>query len=130
MQKRAGALIIRNKALLLVTGHGSDSYWTPGGKIDGTDTPLETIKRELSEELGITVSKATLFDTMTMINSITGQEQTTTYFIVDAEGELRPDNEIAGFHWYTREDFDHGTPKISKNMRETTYPRLISLGLV
>jgi len=57
MRKTARALIINNKKILLVSGHGADFYWTPGGGIENNETPEVALKRELKEELGLEVYK-------------------------------------------------------------------------
>lgn len=130
MQKRVCAIIIRDKARLLVTGHDADFFWTPGGKIDGSDTPLETVHREIKEELGVNVCHATLFGTENTTNSLTNKKQVVSYLFVDVEGKLNPSNEITGYCWYTRENSRVGSLKITKNMREITYPKLVAAGLV
>ena len=49
----AKAVITRDKKILLV--QEPDNRWEfPGGKIEFGDTPEETLKRELKEELGVT----------------------------------------------------------------------------
>jgi 8-oxo-dGTP pyrophosphatase MutT (NUDIX family) len=130
MQDRAGAIIIKNQALLLVSGHASDLYWTPGGKIDNNETAETTLRRELQEELGVNAKSLTPFAHITSTNSITGQEQTTKYCLVEIDAEPIPNNEISSIHWYTREDFKNGFPRISKTMREVTYPKLRNAELI
>jgi ADP-ribose pyrophosphatase YjhB (NUDIX family) len=55
MPDRVAAIIIRSKRLLLVTGHGSDLYWTPGGKLEGHESLEVALKRALVEELSLHV---------------------------------------------------------------------------
>ena len=45
MKKRVAAIIIENKKVLMVTGYGSDLFWTPGGTIENDETQTDTLKR-------------------------------------------------------------------------------------
>jgi ADP-ribose pyrophosphatase YjhB (NUDIX family) len=59
-----GLLIEDRKILLInkITGPYNKKLDLPGGTIEFTETPLETLKRELLEETGIEVEEASLFD--------------------------------------------------------------------
>jgi 8-oxo-dGTP diphosphatase len=130
MPDRVAALIIRDGALLLVTGHDADFYWTPGGKVDGHDSPEATLIRELDEELALTVTRSRKFGDIKAENHVTGLTQTTIYYLVEIEGEPKPSQEITGFRWFTVGDFLSGTPKVSEVMKEVTYPALVNMGLM
>jgi len=48
------SLILQDGALLMTSEHG---YWDlPGGGIEHSETPIEALKREIKEELGVSVS--------------------------------------------------------------------------
>ena len=59
-----GLILEKNKILLIkkVTGPYDGKLDLPGGTIEFTERPEETLKRELLEEVGIEVEKYTLFD--------------------------------------------------------------------
>lgn len=56
----AGALIIRDRKLLLAFSNNKQCYYLPGGKIDAGETADEALCRELAEELSIDVLPAEL----------------------------------------------------------------------
>ena len=53
--KMAGCVILKRNSILLLHRIKKDWYELPGGKIDGNETPEETAKRELREELSCDV---------------------------------------------------------------------------
>lgn len=51
----AAAILRENGATLLVRKRGTSAFMQPGGKIDGDETPLNALRRELFEELAIDI---------------------------------------------------------------------------
>lgn len=52
----AAAVILRDDgATLLVRKRGTSIFMQPGGKIDGDETPVGALRRELFEELGLDI---------------------------------------------------------------------------
>ncbi len=104
---RVAALIIQDGKLLLVTGYNVDYYWTPGGKIDEEEDHEQALKREMKEELGIDITHLRLFTQMDYHNPQSGKMQTSYYYLVGVEGELKPDKEVTGYRFFNAEEIPH-----------------------
>ncbi len=57
-------IIVNNKIALIKKARGGykGKYDLPGGGIEHTETPIEALKREVIEEIGVNVLNANLFD--------------------------------------------------------------------
>lgn len=109
-------LIIKDKKILLVTGHDAGFYWTPGGGVEEGETVLETLHREIKEELGLTVVSAVPHSTFTT------DHQLIENFLIEVEGEIVTGEEINGYTWYDTSS----TILLSEGLKATTMPLLLS----
>ena len=55
VRERVGAIIVKNGRLLLVWNNKYPHIWTPGGKKEEGESDEECLRRELNEELGLTL---------------------------------------------------------------------------
>ena len=94
MRHTVRAFIIKDKKLLLVTGHGSDYYWGPGGSVEGDETSLEALHREIKEELSVNIISCSLY------RSYKFDDQEVDTYLVTIADKFYIDNEITGFKWY------------------------------
>ena len=121
MRHTVRGILIRNKKILLVTGHGADFYWTPGGGIEGSEVTVEALHREIQEELGATLVSYKPYYSYTYAN------QKVDNFIIEIEGEIHVGEEITGFAWYDSRSKDI---KPSDGFLNTLQPQLIKDGLL
>ena len=121
MRHTVRGIILKNKHVLLVTGHGADFYWTPGGGVEPGETIIETLHREIQEELGVTVK------TYEPYYSYEYADQKVDNFIIETEGDIKVGQEITGFAWYDSASKDI---KPSDGFMNTLQPQLIKDGLI
>ena len=120
MRHTVRAIILKDKQILLVTGHGADFYWTPGGGVEGSETIIETLHREIKEELGLNIKSFSPY------YSYTYEDQKLDNYIVTIDREIEVGEEITGYTWYSSES----NIKPSNGFINTLMPTLISEGLI
>jgi len=121
MRHTVRGVILENKKILLVTGHGADFYWTPGGGVESGETIIETLYREIREELGVSVK------TYEPYYSYEYADQKVDNFIIEIEGDIKVGEEVTGFVWY---DSVSKNVKPSNGFLNTLQPHLIQDGLL
>ena len=53
----AGLLIIQNRKLLLAFSRNKQCFYLPGGKIDKGETAAKALRREIAEEMNVTIGE-------------------------------------------------------------------------
>ena len=129
-RKRIGALIIIDKKLLLVSGHKSDIYWTPGGKIEENENDEECLRRELLEEVGMRLVSCKFFKEYNYMSLLLPDTYTISrIYLAEAAGDPVISNEIDSFIWLSREDYLAGKHNLMYVVKDQVIPELIEKGL-
>jgi 8-oxo-dGTP diphosphatase len=96
----AGAALAGER-LLLVSKRAAPSVWyLPGGKPEPGEAPLQCLRRELREELGVGVAKARHFAEVRARAALEGVEMHMSVFVVELDGAPAPAAEIFGLQWW------------------------------
>jgi ADP-ribose pyrophosphatase YjhB (NUDIX family) len=127
MRQRAGALILKDKKLLLISESNKDMCWTPGGGLEEGETFLEALTRELQEELSVELATAELFHEM-LDNSGNGED--VKYYVVTINSEPNPEDSGTRLLYYSAENHQKNDINISERIYKLVYPKLIKAGLV
>ncbi len=121
MRHTVRGIILKNKQILLVTGHDADFFWTPGGGVESDETVVQTLHRELKEELGVAILSYKPY------YSYEYEDQKVDNFIIEIEGDITVGEEITGFTWY---DSASVGIKPSNGFSNTLKPQLIKDSLL
>ena len=103
-------LHLENGAVLCSRSKGKDAFYLPGGKREGTESDLETLVREVREELSVEIDpeSAKLFGIFRAEahGKAAGVIVRMSCYTADYHGELHPDNEIEELAWFTTADME------------------------
>jgi ADP-ribose pyrophosphatase YjhB (NUDIX family) len=125
LRDKIGALIIKEKMLLLVSDDTTPFFWIPGGKIEEGEDHEACLRRELAEELGLRLKSTKFYATKRFHHEKANDTQTVHYYVVEVEGKPQAGNEITRIMWYAKENFERKEPKTTKVLEEQTIPQLI-----
>lgn len=122
--RKAAAIIIQNKRLLVVKPKRGDIFLSPGGKYEGNESPLECLSRELREELGIEVISEEYYRTYQERAVSTGKKLSLETYFVKYEGAPVPSSEIETLYWASPQEILDGTINAASGLKNLV-PNLI-----
>ncbi|NTW23013.1 NUDIX hydrolase [Candidatus Falkowbacteria bacterium] len=109
------AIIVKDDSILLIKRGANPfkDYWAlPGGYVEWDESAEDAVKREVKEELGLSVSKVSLVGAYSNPSRHPKQVINLAYS-VEASGQPRPGDDAAGLAWYKLNElpadlaFDH-----------------------
>ena len=105
-------LHIENGRVLVARSHGKDTFYLPGGKREPGESDVETLVREIREELSVDVAGAELIGVFEAQahGRAEGEAVRMTCYAASFAGELKPASEIAELAWFTAADADRVSP--------------------
>jgi 8-oxo-dGTP diphosphatase len=99
---------LQDRTILSTRSVGRDVYYLPGGKREPGESDVDTLVREVREELGVAIDAGSAVHVGTFQAQAHGHPDGTlvrmTCYTADFRGELRADNEIAEFTRLTYAD--------------------------
>lgn len=107
-------LYVNDGKILSTRSKGKDKYYIPGGKREGNETDIETLVREVKEELSVDIIESSakfygVFEAQAH-GKAEGVIVKMTCYTADYDGQLQADSEIAEIVWLTFADLDKISP--------------------
>ena len=107
-------IYLKDKKILSTLSKGKDKYYIPGGKREIYENDVETLVREIKEELSVDIE----IDSIRYYGAFKAQAHGQKEGIVvkmscytsDFKGELKEDSEISKIVWLTYNDLDKISP--------------------
>lgn len=100
--------------ILSSRSRGKDTWYLPGGKREGSETDLETLVREVAEELSVSVDLSTAAYYGTFEAQAHGKSEGVlvrmTCYTAEFSGEIHPSHEIEELGWLSFSDIDKVSP--------------------
>jgi 8-oxo-dGTP pyrophosphatase MutT (NUDIX family) len=100
--------------ILSSRSHGKDVYYLPGGKREAGEGDVDTLVREIEEELSVAIAADSTEHIGTFHAQAHGHPEGTivrmTCYTANYQGTLRPSNEIEEIRWLTYADRHRVSP--------------------
>ena len=107
-------LYLKDGKILSTRSKGKDKYYIPGGKRETGETDVETLVREVKEELSVDIIESSaqfygVFEAQAH-GKAEGVIVKMICYTAEYAGELKADSEIAEIVWLTTEDNESVSP--------------------
>ena len=119
-----GAAVVGPRGLLLVAKRAApDIYYLPGGKPEAGEAPLDCLRREVLEELGVEIDTAEPFTEVHAPAALEGVEMWMSVFLTRLGGDPVPAAEITAVRWWPETSV-----RLAPAVRDHVIPRLRDAG--
>ncbi len=107
-------IYIKDKKILSTLSKGKDKYYIPGGKREAFENDVETLLREIKEELSVDILTDSIRYYGTFKAQAHGKKEGVivkmSCYTADFDGELKADSEISKVVWLTYDDINKISP--------------------
>jgi 8-oxo-dGTP pyrophosphatase MutT (NUDIX family) len=123
---------ISGRKLLLVRSQGKNAFYLPGGKPEPGESDLDTLLREINEELGCAVDPSTIRYLTTTVAQAFGKPEGVHVAVKTFTGELvgapRPTSEVEELRYFGHDEYaamPHRAPAAETLLEQLVQSRLV-----
>lgn len=130
--RKVAAVIIKDHKLLVTRTNGHDIFIAPGGKMIAGESSFDCLKRELKEELQISIQESDI-SYLAAFSAPAALDLSQTvimenYLVKKFQGQPTPSAEIAQIRWITSSDLP--SIKLGSIFRDHIIPLLIKKSMI
>ena len=107
-------IYVKDGKILSSRSQGKDTFYIPGGKREGQETDVETLTREIKEELSVDILPETIAFYGVFSAQAHGHAEgilvQMTCYTAEFTGQLQADHEIAEIRWLSYKDAAISSP--------------------
>ena len=132
MIDKVGGIVIKDKKVLVVRKKTKENFLEfiiPGGKRDSGETDLETLQREMQEEVNLKIIKTEYLGEYRDIAIFENIPIAMKVYLCEVEGEINVQNEIKEFCWIDKNYKEKGI-KVGSILEKFVLPQLIKRELI
>lgn len=130
MIDKVGAIILKDRKILVQRkNNGREECIIPGGKRETGESDLETLRRELMEELCVELVDAKFIGGYDDKACFSDKDIHVQTYLVEIKGEIKCANEIKEAIWIDRDYKENGI-KVGSILGEHVIPKLIEYNLM
>ena len=130
MIDKVGGIILKDKKILVQRKNNNrEECISPGGKRENNETDIETLKRELYEELSVELIDAQFIGGYDDVAIFSNKPIHVQAYIATIKGEIKCNNEIKEALWIDK-DYKKQGIKVGSILGDYIIPELIKRGLM
>lgn len=106
MIDKVAGIIIQDGKILGVKSYKHDLLFIPGGKREPGETDIQTLTREIKEELDVDISDPVFYDEVHAKNYNFTEDMKIRAYFIKVIGNPKPTSEIESIAWIDRDDYN------------------------
>lgn len=121
---KVAAIVIQNKKLLIAKDKGEEVFFIVGGRMEPGETEIETLHREVKEEINCKIAKQEPFAEFDTLNHDKTKTLHASCYLAELQGTPKAGDEIQELTWIDKNCKQKGI-KLGQLLEDFIVPELI-----